>query len=248
VTAPIDFRDRQTGQREQSRSGSFTLRVNSLTDAVQRLQTSLVQATSHRWACYSAAEVPLQAVVTAMRKGGQMVTRTETTATIRAYEDADHRSVVALFTRINRELAPPDLRERFEDYITASINGELSQLRDIFSEAKSNAFWVVLIDEQVVGMFGIESRGEGSTELRRMYLDRAHRGRGIAQQMLQCAESRARDRGFSKMILSTAEVQEAALAFYGKCGYRIVRTEQAAAMTTKTVGGGIKRFHFEKTL
>jgi putative acetyltransferase len=168
--------------------------------------------------------------------------------TIRAYEVSDYEAVVALFARINRELAPPDMRERFEEYITASINGELSHLRDIFSEAKRNAFWVVAIDEKIVGMFGIESRSDNSTELRRMYLDRSYRGRGIAQRMLQCAEARARVLGFSKLILSTAEVQEAALAFYRKCGYQLVRTELADTMSSKTVGGGIKRFHFEKTM
>ena len=142
----------------------------------------------------------------------------------------------------------PNMRERFEEYIETSIKGEMSHLRDIFSEAKRNAFWVVAIDGQIIGMFGIESRSEYSTELRRMYLDRPYRGRGIAQRMLQCAENRARDLGFTNMILSTAEIQEAALAFYRKSGYQLVRTELADTMSTKTVGGGITRFHFEKNL
>ena len=66
--------------------------------------------------------------------------------------------------------------------------------------------------------------------------------------MLLCAENRARELGFSNLILSTAEIQEAALAFYRKTGYQLVRTELADTMSTKTVGGGITRFHFEKTL
>jgi GNAT superfamily N-acetyltransferase len=65
-------------------------------------------------------------------------------------------------------------------------------------------------------MFGIESRDNDSTELRRMYLDRRYRGQGIAQRMLQCAEMRARELGISKRILSTAEVQKAAISFYRK--------------------------------
>jgi GNAT superfamily N-acetyltransferase len=177
-----------------------------------------------------------------------VMTGLENPVAIRAYESSDYEAVVALFTRINRELAPADMRERFEEYISTSIDGELSHLRDIFSEARRNAFWVVAIDGQIVGMFGIESRSEDCTELRRMYLDRAYRGRGIAQRMLQCAETRARELGFSKLILSTAEVQEAAVAFYRKSGYQFVRTELAETMSTKTVGGGLTRFHFEKAL
>jgi GNAT superfamily N-acetyltransferase len=172
----------------------------------------------------------------------------ETAAIIRAYEDADHAGVIDLFIRINRELAPAAMRERFEQYIRTSIDGEMSRLREVFSEAKRNAFWVVEADEEVIGMFGIEGRGNECTELRRMYLDRRYRGRGIAQRMLQCAETRARELGFAKLILSTAEVQEAAIAFYRKSGYSFVRTEQADTMSTKTVGGGLTRFHFEKAL
>ena len=172
----------------------------------------------------------------------------ETAAVIRSYEDADHAGVIDLFIRINRELAPAEMRERFEQYIRTSIDGEMSRLREVFSEAERNAFWVVEADEKIIGMFGIEGRSNESTELRRMYLDPRHRGRGIAQRMLQCAEARARELGFEKLVLSTAEVQEAAIAFYRKSGYSLVRTGRADTMSTKTVGGGLTRFHFEKVL
>ena len=69
------------------------------------------------------------------------------------------------------------------------------------------------MDGTIVGTFGIEACGEDCVELRRMYLDRQYRGRGIAQRMLRCAEVRAREFGFSKLVLSTAEVQRAAIAF-----------------------------------
>jgi GNAT superfamily N-acetyltransferase len=169
-------------------------------------------------------------------------------AIIRAYENSDYAQVVDLFIRVNRELAPLDMREQFEQYIQTSIDGEMSRLGDIFSETRRNAFWVVETGDQIIGMFGIESRSDDTTELRRMYLDRRHRGRGIAQRMLQCAETRARHLGFANLILSTAEVQRAAITFYRKSGYRLVRTERADAMSTKTVGGGLTRFHFEKVL
>lgn len=167
---------------------------------------------------------------------------------IRAYKDTDYDQVVALFTRISRELAPADMRERFEQYISMAINGELQQLQDIFSESKRNAFWVVEIEERIIGMCGIEACGADATELRRMYLDARYRGRGLAQRMLQCAEARARKLGFAKLVLSTAEVHRAAIAFYRKTGYRFVRTDLVDTMSPKLVGGGLRRFHFEKNL
>ena len=167
---------------------------------------------------------------------------------IRAYAEADFSSVAALWTRVNRELAPPDMRESFEQYIATAIDGELKHLQDVFSEARRNAFWVVETGRQIVGTFGIESRSQDSTELRRMYLDLLARGQGIAQLMLQCAESRARQFGFSRIVLSTAEIQKAAISFYKKNGFQFVRSETATVMTTATVGGGLTRLHFEKRI
>jgi GNAT superfamily N-acetyltransferase len=167
---------------------------------------------------------------------------------IRAYRSADREQVAALWARINRELASADLREAFEQYIAGPLAEELRRLQEVFSPAKRNAFWVVTLDDEIIGTFGIESRGRDTTELRRMYLDRRHRGTGIAQRMLEQAESRARALGFATMILSTAEIQRAALTFYRKNGYRLVKTEVAETMSVRTVGGGLKRFHFEKPL
>lgn len=166
----------------------------------------------------------------------------------RRYEAGDYDQVAALWTRVNRELAPPHMRELFEEYITFAINGELKHLSDVFSEAKRNAVWVVETDGKIIGTFGIESCGEDSTELRRMYLDQAYRGQGLALSMLRRAEAQARDLGFSRMILSTSEVQKAALTFYRKSGYRLAKTEVADSLSTKTAGGGLMRFYFEKAL
>src|SRR5438874_5923808 len=98
----------------------------------------------------------------------------------RAYQIADYDAVASLWTRINRELAPAGMEELFEQYIATTINGELKQLLEVFSEEKRNAFWIVASAAEIVGCFGIESHGADDTELRRMYLDRGYRGAGIA--------------------------------------------------------------------
>jgi GNAT superfamily N-acetyltransferase len=168
--------------------------------------------------------------------------------TFRRYQAADDDSVASLWTRINRELAPVGMEKLFEQYILTTIDGELTQLLEVFSEAKRNAFWVVESANAIVGSFGIESHGIDDTELRRMYLDRGYRGLGIARRMLDCAQAEARALGFTKMIVSTAQIQKAADRFYRKSGFRQIRTEVAGQMTAKQAGGGLTRFHFEKVL
>lgn len=168
--------------------------------------------------------------------------------TFRRYQAADYDSVASLWTRINRELAPAGMEKLFEQYILTTIDGELKQLLEVFSEAKRNAFWVVESANEIVGSFGIESHGIDNTELRRMYLDRGSRGSGIAQRMLDCAQAEARALGFTRMMLSTAQIQKAADRFYRKSGFRLIRTEVADQMTAKQAGGGLTRFYFEKVL
>jgi GNAT superfamily N-acetyltransferase len=168
--------------------------------------------------------------------------------TFRRYRATDYGPVASLWTRINRQLAPPGMEELFERYIAMTIDGELKQLAEVFSEAKRNAFWVVESANGIVGSFGIESRGVNDTELRRMYLDESYRGSGIAQRMLDYAQAQARALGFTKMILSTAQIQRAAERFYRKSGFIEIEMEVAETMTTKQVGGGLTRFHFEKIL
>jgi ribosomal protein S18 acetylase RimI-like enzyme len=66
--------------------------------------------------------------------------------------------------------------------------------------------------------------------------------------MLDHAQAEARALGFTRMILSTATIQEAAVGLYRKSGFRHIRTEVAEAMNPKQAGGGLTRFHFEKAL
>ena len=166
---------------------------------------------------------------------------------IRRYADADHAAVRDLFIRVNRELAPPEFRGTFESYIERSLTEEIDRLADYYA-GKQGAFFVAHEGETLAGMFGLEGLGTPSAELRRMYVDRAFRGRGLARAMLKRAEQECRDAGTPVLTLSTSELQQAALAFYRKSGYRLVREETAAAQTNKTVGGNIRRDYFEKML
>jgi len=168
--------------------------------------------------------------------------------TFRRYQPADYDAVAALWTRINRELAPAGMEQLFEQYIATTIDGELKQLLEVFSDEKRSAFWVVESEREIAGCFGIESHGADDTELRRMYLDRGYRGAGIAQRMIDHAQAEARALGFKKMILSTAEIQRSAVVFYRKSGFQQIRTETAETMNPKQAGGDLTRFHFEKML
>src|SRR5687768_10491128 len=147
-------------------------------------------------------------------------------AAIRTYEPRDQDAVRALFVAVNRELAPPHQRAAFEAYIAHALHEEVERIPDYYAE-RDGCFWVVDENDALVGMFGYERIGSDVAELRRMYLAASARGRGLADQMLRHAEAWCYAGGYRTMMLSTSEVQRAALAFYRKRGYALVREEAA---------------------
>ena len=167
--------------------------------------------------------------------------------TIRPFAERDASEVRELFIAVNRLLSPPDLREAFEVYIEQALAQEIDRIAAYYSE-RNGGFWVAIRNERVVGTFGLERASSDAMELRRMYVDPAARRAGIGRRMLRFAEEECRRRGVARLDLSTAEIQGAALALYRNAGYRLVREEVAEMTSNKTVGSGLRRFHFEKRL
>ena len=166
---------------------------------------------------------------------------------IRAYADNDAEPVRQLFMAVNRELAPEHLKTRFETYAEDSVREEIGRIRAYYLD-QGGSFWVAERQGQLVGMFGLESHDDGAFELRRMYVAPAARRQGIASLMLNFAEEWCRDAGAAELRLSTSELQHAAVSLYRDCGYTLMHEEIAETPTVKTIGGGIRRFHFRKTL
>src|ERR1700741_366928 len=109
---------------------------------------------------------------------------------IRGFSSDDATAVRELFIKVNRLLAPADLREAFEIYIARSLAEEIDKISDYYSERRGG-FWV----------------------------DPDFRRRGIARTMLDFAEEECRRRNRPRMNLSTSELQREALSFYQNAGY-----------------------------
>jgi GNAT superfamily N-acetyltransferase len=152
-----------------------------------------------------------------------------------------------MFVAVNRLLAPPHMREAFEVYIERSLAEEMDRIAAYYGE-RNGGYWVAVRDEKVVGMFGLEPATTDAMELRRLYVDPSARRGGIARSMLLFAEDECRRRNIRKLELSTSELQPAALELYRNAGYRLLREVVAEQVSNKTLGGGIRRYHFEKIL
>lgn len=166
---------------------------------------------------------------------------------VRPYAERDREAVRELFVRVNRALAPADMKAVFEDYIVQSIRDELDGIEAHYV-VPGGGFWVACRGERIIGMFGLEAHGDGVFELRRMYVDTDLRRQGIARRLLAEAERLAAALGGREIKLSTSELQQAALKLYENAGYHRVGEEVATERTVKTVGAGLRRYSFVKSL
>jgi len=166
---------------------------------------------------------------------------------IRSFTERDAFRVRELFVTVNRQLSPPDMREVFEAYISRSLVEEIDRITDYYRE-RGGGFWVATRGHRMIGMFGLERGTRGSFEVRRMYVDPSAQRTGVASAMLHFAEDHCRRLGVRRIELSTSELQTAAIALYKRAGYRLLRKVVALNASHKTIGGGVRRYCFEKWL
>lgn len=74
-------------------------------------------------------------------------------------------------------------------------------------------------DGSVVGAYGLYPTDEETCELRKMYLCRSYRGRGLGKFLLEDALAKARQMGFTRMTLETASVLKEAIGLYKSYGF-----------------------------
>lgn len=80
-------------------------------------------------------------------------------------------------------------------------------------------FLVARLDGRAVGCAGLKELDTGTGELKRMYVDPAVRGRGVARALLARLEEAARAAGAARLRLITGEAQPEAVALYASAGW-----------------------------
>jgi GNAT superfamily N-acetyltransferase len=81
----------------------------------------------------------------------------------------------------------------------------------------------------IVGSVGIYPMDDRRCELRKMYLAREVRGKGLGKLLLERAISFARSAGFTSIVLETASVLKDAISLYERYGFRPVASDHLAA-------------------
>ena len=83
--------------------------------------------------------------------------------------------------------------------------------------------WLATIANAIVGCVALRSLAKfaHSAEVKRLYVQPQHRGRGTAVALYQTLEEYARERGYEWLYLDTTDAMVAAQRFYSALGYEL---------------------------
>ncbi|KAG2764627.1 hypothetical protein JG687_00001350 [Phytophthora cactorum] len=143
----------------------------------------------------------------------------------RQYAPQDQEGVNAVFVdgcEFYRDSFPPHVQEHWTDFIQEGLDGDLSRIPSAYIAPGGN-FWVATTpensEEKVVGIVGLENKGDGVGELRRMAVSSAFRRHGLGRRLVNELETWAKTNSFTKIILMNGGPKEDARAFYRTIGY-----------------------------
>lgn len=154
---------------------------------------------------------------------------------IRAACDEDSDALIRLIGRIYAEYPGCVL----------DVDAEMPELRKPASAAKTDRgrWWVAELDKAIVGSVAIVPENDGVLELKKLYVSSAARRRGLGAHLVALAESEARERNASTMVLWTDTRFEDAHRLYVRLGFVKAPRTRVLNDLSNTI-----EFHFAKDL
>ena len=134
------------------------------------------------------------------------------TATLRPYRSSD-RGIVC--TLLEQGLAPYGLAVDYENTDQDILDIETHYLKN------GGAFMVLVVDTEIIGMYGIYRVSAAVCELRKMYLNPSYKGQGFGKQLMNDALAQAVALGFAEMHLETNSRLVEAIGMYKRYGFEV---------------------------
>jgi len=100
-----------------------------------------------------------------------------------------------------------------------STDTDIKDIESSYFERGGLFFVLEEKDGSIIGAYGLYPFDGQTCELRKMYLQKEYRGRGLGRMLLEDALSQARGLGFRRIVLETASVLTEAIVLYKSYGF-----------------------------
>lgn len=112
------------------------------------------------------------------------------------------------------------LLEMSDIYMAALYPAESNHLLDISQLEKPGVhFLVARRDAEIVGCASLVEAGDGTAEIKRMFVDPEARGLKLGKRLMEALEQLGRDNNLKAIRLETGISQPEAIGLYRACGY-----------------------------
>lgn len=109
-----------------------------------------------------------------------------------------------------------------DDYMIEFL-GDDSWCYTRYSESENiEKVWGLSIDNHVIGCIAYRKKDDKIGEVKRLFIRKEYRGKGIAKTLLKTVEDYAKEQGCDKLFLDTRITLEPAVSLYRSFGFNIV--------------------------
>lgn len=127
------------------------------------------------------------------------------------YTDGENKDFVTLCGMLDENLGEivggEAQRKEYHQY------NKLDHIHDVF----------LIYDNGIaVGCAAFKSYEEGVAEVKRVFVRKDYRGRGLSKLLMEQLENKAREQGYHNLILETGKLLTQAIGLYTSLGYKII--------------------------
>jgi N-acetylglutamate synthase-like GNAT family acetyltransferase len=100
---------------------------------------------------------------------------------------------------------------------------DLYKISETYQGNRSN-FWIAIENEKVIGTIALSNYGNNRGYLKRMYVHKDFRGKGVADELFSTVIKFARENNYKEIFLATIEDMVAANKFYVKKSFKRINS------------------------
>lgn len=135
-------------------------------------------------------------------------------------EDQEMLMTVTIAPEPPRQPAVLRLLELSDAYAASLYPADSNHMVDVASlEQPGVSFFVARRDDAVLGCCALVEAGDGTAEIKRMFVDEAARGLRLGKRLMEAILDRGRDLGLSAIRLETGIHQPEAIGLYRAYGF-----------------------------
>jgi len=116
------------------------------------------------------------------------------------------------------------LCHKLDEFLNQIVDGEENRIEYVRYNKLDDAHEVIVVyDNNIpVGCASFKKYSDECAEIKRVFIRKEHRGRGISNKLMELLETKAKNKGYCYMVLESGEPLVAAMALYRKRGYETI--------------------------